>query len=310
MNTTFSKRVAILFLAGAAACLCGCTVADTGAFVRLQEEVESLKQEMGAQRAGAPAAASAPRTAAEPPEASVTEQDLSGRVSAEDMAAFRRSLADLTNSGDELRTELRAQATRSDEIRTRLDKEVSRLTSMTNETAAAVQELRVRSNKVSEVDRRLAAMEERIEKIVAASRPAPGASAPSTPVPTEFKSPEDMYDFAQGTLKNNDVAKARELFDAFIAKYPGHRLLPNAYYWRGETFYVQKDFENAILAFQDVIDKFGTSDKVPDALFKQGLSFQAMNDRKSARTIFELVVSRFPKHLLAEKAKQKLNELK
>ena len=97
---------------------------------------------------------------------------------------------------------------------------------------------------------------------------------------------------------------------SFGTKYPGHKLSPNVLYWRGESFYVEKDYENAIIAFQDVIDKYPTSDKASDGMFKQGLSFLALQDKKNAKTLFELLASKYPKSPAAEKARQKLTEIK
>jgi TolA-binding protein len=59
-----------------------------------------------------------------------------------------------------------------------------------------------------------------------------------------------------------------------------------------------------------VVDKYPGGDKAPDAMFKQGLSFQALNDRKNARILYELLLSKYPKAPAAEKARQKLAELK
>jgi TolA-binding protein len=73
---------------------------------------------------------------------------------------------------------------------------------------------------------------------------------------------------------------------------------------------VEKDYENAILSFQDVVDRYPAGDKAPDAMYKQGLSFLALKDPKNARILFELVQSKYPKSSAAPLARQKLAELK
>jgi tol-pal system protein YbgF len=126
----------------------------------------------------------------------------------------------------------------------------------------------------------------------------------------DLKTPEEMYEYGLGLIKGGDTKKAREVLNTFAAKYPDHRLMQNVFYWKGETFYADKDYESAILSFQDVVDKYPGGDKAPDAMFKQGLSFQALNDRKNARILYELLLSKYPKAPAAEKARQKLAELK
>jgi len=272
----------------------GCAVADQGAFVRLQEEVESVKREVAAVRAAAPS-----REPAAPP----------GRADAAEIAALQRSVADLAADADRVKADLLAAGSRAEEARLAFQKELADLTGRVDEQAQVVTELRAASGRVADLERRLAALEEKVDRL-ASSRPAPAPAAGALPPRGEWKSPEEMYDHALGLVKGGDTRGGRELLAAFAAKYPGHRLLPNAYYWKGEAFYAEKDYENAILAFQDVIDKYPASDKAPDAMLKQGMAFIGLNDRKNARLVLELLVSKHPKSPAAEKARQKLLELK
>ncbi len=299
---TLRKLVAVLCLAGLSAAG-GCAVADTGSFVRLQEELEGLKQEVAAaKRAAGAGAGAAP--------AAVVAEPVPLKASPDEILALRADLANMSNTLDGVKTELRVAGTRIDENKVETRKEISRLNAKTDEGAIAAQEFKSRQVKLDEVDRRLSSLEERLEKALpAAGRGASAASAQTAPT-QEWKSPEDMYDYALGTLKGGEAGRARSVFEAFLAKYPGHKLSPNVYYWRAESFYVDKDHENAIIGFQDVIDKFPASDKAPDAMFKQGLSFLALNDKKNAKTLFDLLLSKHPKSPAAEKAKQKLTEIK
>lgn len=296
---TLRKIASILCLAGFAAAG-GCAVADTGSFVRLQEEVEGLKQEMAAAKR---ATAAAPAPAIQPLEGQAVL-----RANPEEILALRKDLADLTNSLDGVKSELRAADTRIDENKVDVQKEISRLNGKTDEGAIVLQEVKGKAGKIDEVDRRLASLEERLEKVLPPS--SRGASQAAAATPQEWKSAEDMYDYALGTLKGGDAGRARSVFDAFLAKYPGHKLTPNVYYWRGESYYTEKDHENAIIAFQDVIDKFPSSEKAADAMYKQGLSFLALNDKKNAKTLFDLLLSKHPKSPVAEKARLKLSEIK
>ena len=111
-------------------------------------------------------------------------------------------------------------------------------------------------------------------------------------------------------MKGGNAQKGRETLTDFVAKYPKHRLVPNALYWKGEAFYAEKDFDNAILTFQDVVDKYPRGEKAPDAMYKQGLSFLSLKDRNNARTLFDLVQKKYPKSKAAEMAKKKIKEIR
>jgi tol-pal system protein YbgF len=113
-----------------------------------------------------------------------------------------------------------------------------------------------------------------------------------------------------GQVKGGNPKKGRETLSDFAAKYPDHKLIPNALYWKGEAFYAEKDFENAILTFQDVVDRYPQGEKAPDAMYKQGLAFLSLKDTKNARILLELVPKKYPKSKAAEMAKKKLKEIR
>ncbi|MDA8121645.1 MAG: tol-pal system protein YbgF [Deltaproteobacteria bacterium] len=283
----------LLCLAALGAAAGGCAVADTGAFVRLQDEVVSLKKEVASIKASAPAAAAVAAPA--------------GSVNAGELASLQKSVADLSAESDRIRGELLAATTRADETKVQTQKDIANLNDKAGEQAQAIQEVKGKIARVDEIDRRVAALEGKVEKLSAAS-PAP-AGAPAQ-VSQEWKSPEEMYDHALGLIKGGETRKGREILVAFAASYPDHRLMPNVHYWKGESFYVEKDYESAILSFQDVVDKYPNVEKAPDAMFKQGLSFLALKDVKNARILFELLQSKYPKSSSAEMARKKLAEIK
>jgi tol-pal system protein YbgF len=281
----------LLCLAALAAAAGGCAVADTGAFVRLQEEMVSLKKEVAGIK-GSPAA-SRPAGPAPP-----------GRAETGELSSLQRNVADLNASYDQVKSDLVAATTRADETKVQMQKEIARLDDRAAEQGQAIQEMKGKVARIEEIDRRVIALE---EKTAAASHSAPG---PQAAIPQDWKSPEEMYDYALGLIKGGETRKGRQVLVSFASRYSGHKLLPNVFYWKGETFYAEKDYENAILSFQDVIDKYPGGDKAPDAMYKQGLSFLGLNDRKNARILFELVQSKYPKSSAASQARQKLTELK
>jgi len=267
------RAIAFLLLGFLAAASMGCAVADTGAFGRLQEDVVVLRKEVNALKAR-PAPASAATTA-------------EGEI-----PALRKTVADMVNDSDRLKSDQLAASSRIDETQ--------------------AEQKRI-AERVQDIDKRVAVLEEKVGKAAAPPAPAvvPEPAAPTAPERgAAWKSPEEMYEYAVGQVKGGDPKKGREILTAFAQQNPGHKLVPNALYWRGESYYVEKDYENAILAFQDVVDKYPTGDKAPDAVLKQGLAFLALKDRKNGKILLDLVISKYPKSPAAELAKKKLSELK
>ncbi len=270
-----------------AAFMAGCAVMDTGAFTRLQDEMVGLKKEMAVLKTAPPPA---------PVLAAV-------RADAGEVQSVRKSFADLNSDFDRMKTDQLAATTRMDDARA----EMQRITARQDEQDRALQEIRGNAGRMKEIENRLAALEDRIGKLAAA--PA-AAAAPAPDSPREWRSPEEMYEVAVGLVKGGNPKKGREMLSDFAVKYPNHKLIPNALYWKGEAFYAEKDFENAILTFQDVVDKYPRGEKAPDAMYKQGLSFLALKDKKNAGILFDLVQKKYPKSKAAEMAKKKLKEIR
>lgn len=287
-------------LAGLAALLAaagGCAVADTGAFGRLQDEVVTLRKDVNGLKA-APAPAPAPLPPAP-----------AARAGNDDVAALQQRIADVQVDVDKMKSELLAATSRADEGKLKLQKDISDLNTKTDEQGQAAAALKAKAATLDDVSRRLAALEEKVDKLAAGSRPA--APPPvSPPTNQSWNSPEEMYDYGLGLVKRGEFRRGREVLDAFAAKYPDHKLVPNVLYWKGESLYGEKDYDGSILAFQDVIDRFPASDKTPDAMYKQGLAFLSLSDPKNAKLVFDLIQSKYPKSPAAELARKKASELK
>ena len=140
----------------------------------------------------------------------------------------------------------------------------------------------------------------------AVKKPAPVAAAPLTPA---GESAPELYDRALKTIREDqDFATGRELMETFLKRYPDHALAVNAAYWAGETYYAEKNYEQAILKFEDIIQKYGDHPKVASAMLKQALAFESSGDKATARLLLQRVIERFPLSDEAGKARQKLQE--
>ncbi len=174
---------------------------------------------------------------------------------------------------------------------------------------------------VADHEKRLAQLEAGIKVAVPApswTPPSPGVDTPpatrptvpvatTTPTPTGESAPE-LYDRALKTIRENQgFAAGRELMETFLKRYPDHELAVNAAYWVGETYYAEKNYEQAILKFEEIIQKYGDHPKVASAMLKQALAFESTGDHATAKLLLQRVIERFPLSDEAAKAKQKLH---
>lgn len=137
-----------------------------------------------------------------------------------------------------------------------------------------------------------------------ASRPQKPAPAPRLP------DPEEDYTQAIRVLRDErNFAKARGLLNGFISKYPTHELADDAQYWIGQSYFQEKNFERAILAFNKVQVDYANGDKAPEALLLEALSFLNIEDRASARELLGQVIAKYPDSSAASTARKRLESL-
>jgi tol-pal system protein YbgF len=139
---------------------------------------------------------------------------------------------------------------------------------------------------------------------------APGSLPPSPPAGAASSAGEQAtYDAAFTALKASDYPKAIAGFRTFVATYPTSPLASNAQYWLGEAHYVNREYQNAITAFQRVTTEWPESRKAPDALVKIGFTQAALNRNGDARITLEDVVRRYPGSEAAQLAAERLKRL-
>jgi tol-pal system protein YbgF len=107
--------------------------------------------------------------------------------------------------------------------------------------------------------------------------------------------PKDEYDLAYGYVLHKDYALAEDSFRAFLKKYPGDRLVPDANYWLGEVLFQRQRYRDAAESFLTVSTKYETASKAPDALLRLGQSLAALGEKDAACATFNEVGRKYPR---------------
>jgi tol-pal system protein YbgF len=175
------------------------------------------------------------------------------------------------------------------------------------------EQTKVLGEKTKGIEDRLKGLEEKMAELTLKLKEA--EKIPSTKeVPPEGKGVStgagDLYKDAYETFQKGNLEGARRKFEAFLKQYPNTELSDNAQFWIGETYYLKKDFDKAILAYENVIAKYPEGDKVPAALFKQALAFLELKDKTNARNLLKRVIEKYPHTEQAEMAKKRLDAIK
>jgi tol-pal system protein YbgF len=146
--------------------------------------------------------------------------------------------------------------------------------------------------------------------------PAPSTQPPVLSLPFEdeillTKEPpevQDEYRSAWQALNGQQYDKAIQQFRTFQRKNPTSELADDAQFWIGESYFTRRDYNRAILEYNDVL-KYRKGDKVPIALLRQSEAFVEIGDKTDARLILQKLINDHPNSKQAKDAREKLQNL-
>ncbi len=122
--------------------------------------------------------------------------------------------------------------------------------------------------------------------------------------------PKQLYDAAYLDLTKGKYDLAVTGFTNYLKYFPETELADNAQYWLGECHYAKKNYTKAAIEFHKVLENYSTGDKVPSALYKLGLSLLELKSVGQANKYFQELIDKYPTTEEAKLAKERLNKAK
>lgn len=168
---------------------------------------------------------------------------------------------------------------------------------------------------LADIDKRVRDLEQRgasASPASAATEVAPAAAAPPPAVNSTTVTPQEQqdYDTAINFLKKGSYDRAAKGFRDFLTKYPQSTLRDNARYWLGETYYVMRNFRQAVDEFTKAIRENPKTPKAADILLKIGYSHYELGEWAKARSNLNQVISSYSGTPAAKSAEQRLAKMK
>ncbi len=249
-----------------------------------------------------------------------TQRALEARVGELEAQARNRSIIDLFNQVETLKTEF-----------AKLRGQIELLQNEMENTQKRQRDLYV------DLDGRLRKMEaqqaEQAARAAAAATAAPPASMPPGVVGSAGSAPpaaaepgramppgvvvappaamdpvaeQRAYDQGLEHFRAGRFAEAVTAFQLFTRNFPRSTLVPSAQYWIGNSLYATRDFRGAIATQRQLIAQYPDSTKASDALLNIASAQSELGDIQAARITLQEVASRYPATEAGAKAKQRL----
>jgi TolA-binding protein len=200
-------------------------------------------------------------------------------------------------------------------LRERIERSVTgQMTTLGGKVDSLGQEFTFVRESVGEVNSRLNKLQQQvvdlsnaIKTMQAPPAPPPGAETPGTPPPGV--SATSLYQDARRDKSSGNSDLALKGFNDYLAWFGSTDAAPEAQYFIGEILYEQKKFEEALKAFDKVLEAYPRNPKTLDAHFMKGRSLVRLNKRNEGADEYREIIRLSPKSDIAARARVELKDL-
>lgn len=106
---------------------------------------------------------------------------------------------------------------------------------------------------------------------------------------------DTLFETANARLLDGDFGGARELLRDFTETYPDDQKVGQAWYWLGETHFINGDFQDAADSYIASLQEDRQGPRAPDALVRLGASLAALGETSRACQVLATFPSEFPR---------------
>ena len=160
------------------------------------------------------------------------------------------------------------------------------------------QQIRALEDKVRQLERRVAA----IEQCSGAPKVKAAPPAPASP------SAEKVYTEGLRLYQAKKYQAAREKFAQYLQTQPRGPKAAESRYYMGESFYQEKKYGEAREEFNKVVVQYPDSILAPTALLRQAYSYQQLNLKTNFTDSLKKLIQQYPQSPEAQEARRLLKQ--
>ena len=110
----------------------------------------------------------------------------------------------------------------------------------------------------------------------------------------ETISPKEEFETAVGYLKGGQYEAAEKGFSSFLQKNPKNRLVAEAVFDLGESYFQRGRHREAAEQYLKISTTYSTSARAPDAMLRLGQSLGALGAKEQACASFNEIARKYP----------------
>lgn len=202
------------------------------------------------------------------------------RKNTEDNAQLRRSVLDLSNQIEALRSEVANLRGQNENL-----------------TRSVVEMQRTQKDLTTGVD-------ERLRKFEPGKVNVDGKEFVAEP------GEKQEFEAALATLRKGDFAAAQTSFLGFLKRYPQTGYRTSSLFWLGNAQYALRNYRDAVTNFRSLVTAEPDHMRAPEAMLSLANCQVELKDTKSARKTLEDLIKTYPQAEAASVAKERLARLK
>jgi len=164
---------------------------------------------------------------------------------------------------------------------------------------------------VDELKARLAKVSKQLDDIQTGQQNigTPPSGQPASPGAAQAPPPEALYNDALRDFNAGKNDLANQEFSQYLQVYGNTDMAGNAQFYLGEILYRQGNFQQAILAYNKVLDQYPGGNKAAAAQLKKGYALLEAGQRDQGVQELRSLINRFPKSPEAAQARDRLSKL-
>jgi TolA-binding protein len=120
---------------------------------------------------------------------------------------------------------------------------------------------------------------------------------------------DTLYSGAMSDKNGGKDDLALQEFNDYLTCYGSTVMAPNAQYYIGEVLYNRKDYENALKAFDMVLERYPENNKTLDAMYMKGRTLVQLGEKTKGAEEFRAVYNKSSRSELGLKAKAQLTNM-